>query len=277
MRSAVHSDVKKCMLPSMAGTRQTPEERRELALAAAREEFARAGMRGSADLIAERAGIHASYLLRLFKSKKALFLAVVERAFEDTGDKITFPAGTARNLNNVTVTLSSWACQQGTWNANDCVTQPGATFSQPITLEIWNADHTTQLATSTKTFDVPYRPSASPKCTGANAGKWYSPAKACKNGIANDVTFNFSNVTLPDTVQYEISYNTTNNGPTPLHVAGPYDSLNVALSYVHPSVGTSTDPNMYRDGIDGTIEGTIHAVEYANAMPMVQFKAGNGS
>ncbi len=69
----------------MAGTvRKTREERREQAMAAAREEFARAGMQGSVDLIAERAGVTASYLLRLFGTKKALFLAVVERAFEYT-------------------------------------------------------------------------------------------------------------------------------------------------------------------------------------------------
>jgi AcrR family transcriptional regulator len=64
--------------------RKTREERREQALAAAREEFARAGMQGSVDLIAERAGVTASYLLRLFGTKKALFLAVVERAFDQT-------------------------------------------------------------------------------------------------------------------------------------------------------------------------------------------------
>jgi AcrR family transcriptional regulator len=59
------------MLPSMAGTvRNTREERREQALAAAREEFARAGMQGSVDLVAERAGVTASYLLRLFGTKK---------------------------------------------------------------------------------------------------------------------------------------------------------------------------------------------------------------
>jgi AcrR family transcriptional regulator len=67
--------------------RQTREERREQALSAAREEFARAGMQGSVDLIAERAGVTSSYLLRLFGTKKALFLAVVERAFEHTLDE----------------------------------------------------------------------------------------------------------------------------------------------------------------------------------------------
>jgi AcrR family transcriptional regulator len=73
------------MLPFMARTvRKTREERREQALTAAREEFARAGMQGSVDLIAERAGVGGSYLLRLFGTKKALFLAVVERAFAHT-------------------------------------------------------------------------------------------------------------------------------------------------------------------------------------------------
>ena len=48
----------------------------------------------------------------------------------------------------------------------------------------------------------------------SDAGKWMSPTKECKNGLANDVTFNFSNVTLPDTVVYEISYNPRAVPPT---------------------------------------------------------------
>jgi hypothetical protein len=189
-------------------------------------------------------------------------------AFKSIGDKITFD-GTARGLTNVTVTLSSWACQQGSWVDKNCVTKAGATFAQPITLAIWNADHTNQLATSTKTFDVPYRPSASAKCTGADAGKWYTPAKQCRNGITDDVTFNFSNVTLPQTVQYEISYNTSTAGPNPLHVAGPYDSLNVAVTDKSPSAGTTSDANIWIDGNPNPAFGLY--------TPAVQFKAGNGS
>jgi AcrR family transcriptional regulator len=54
-------------------TRQTADERREDVLAAAVEEFARAGFHGaSTDAIARRAGISQPYLFRLFGSKKEL-------------------------------------------------------------------------------------------------------------------------------------------------------------------------------------------------------------
>jgi uncharacterized repeat protein (TIGR01451 family) len=180
-------------------------------------------------------------------------------SFTTIGDKIALE-GTARSLNSVTVTLSSWACQQGSWNGKDCVTQPGATFAQEMMLKIYDAsDLTTPIATSTQSFDVPYRPSASPKCTATDAGKWMSTKEGCKNGLANDVTFNFSNVKLPDTVVYAISYNT----------GGPADSLNVAVTDAAPSAGASTDTNIWIDGAENAGFGTY--------TPAVQFKAGNGS
>jgi len=66
-------------------TRQTAEERREEVLAAAVDEFARAGFHGaSTDAIARRAGISQPYLFRLFGSKKDLYLAAVRRCFRRT-------------------------------------------------------------------------------------------------------------------------------------------------------------------------------------------------
>ena len=177
-------------------------------------------------------------------------------SFTSIGDKVTFD-GTARSLSNVTVTLSSWACQQGSWNGKDCLTQPGATFSQPITLKITNPENGETMI-STKTFDIPYRPSASAKCTDANAGKWMTPSKVCKNGLANDVTFNLSGAKLPDTVVYEISFLT----------GGPADSLNVAVTDA-PSVGTSTDTSLWINGAPNT--------DFGAYTPVVQFKAGNAS
>jgi AcrR family transcriptional regulator len=67
------------------GVRQTAEARREEVLAAAVEEFARAGYHGaSTDAIARKAGISQPYLFRLFGSKKDLYLAAVRRCFRRT-------------------------------------------------------------------------------------------------------------------------------------------------------------------------------------------------
>lgn len=63
--------------------RHTAEERRTEITAAAAIEFARRGLDGATtDRIAERAGVSQPYVVRLFGTKKALFLAVANRAFE---------------------------------------------------------------------------------------------------------------------------------------------------------------------------------------------------
>jgi len=59
------------------------EERREVVLDAAMIEFGRAGYVGtSTEAIARRVGVSQPYLFRLFPSKKALFLATIERCFD---------------------------------------------------------------------------------------------------------------------------------------------------------------------------------------------------
>jgi AcrR family transcriptional regulator len=64
--------------------RRSADERRELVLEAAREEFAVFGLSGATgEAISYRAGISHPYLLRLFGSKKELFLAVMERTFDE--------------------------------------------------------------------------------------------------------------------------------------------------------------------------------------------------
>lgn len=168
-------------------------------------------------------------------------------AFNQFGDGITF-AGTVRRSKSVTVTMSSWGCQSGNWFSGNCVTAPGATFSIPITLNIYNPGSPTPgtlIATKTQTFSIPYRPSADNiNCTGPNAGKWYDAASAtCFNGLANNVAFDLTslNLVLPNSVVYGIVYNTTSYGPSPIGTspacfstsAGcPYDSLNIALAPV---------------------------------------------
>jgi AcrR family transcriptional regulator len=70
---------------SATTTRKTAEERREDVLVAARDVFAEHGLSGaSTDEIARRAGISQPYLFRLFRTKKELFIASVERCFAET-------------------------------------------------------------------------------------------------------------------------------------------------------------------------------------------------
>ena len=131
------------------------------------------------------------------------------------------------------------------------------------------------LNSSTQTFSVPYRPSASPKCIGDDAGKWYAPSsKTCFNGLYNEVTFNFSGLTLPSQVVYGIEYNTRDYGPAPTGLSGPSDSLNVALVTESGDVtsGSDTRPgSLWEEHSGGTFAPTT---EWDPYVPAVQFKAG---
>jgi AcrR family transcriptional regulator len=72
----------------------TADERREAVLEAGLIEFAARGLHGtSTEDVARRAGISQPYLFRLFPTKKALFLALVERCFKRVAD--TFAAAAA--------------------------------------------------------------------------------------------------------------------------------------------------------------------------------------
>ena len=175
-------------------------------------------------------------------------------------------AGSDRLAQWVQVVMSSWGCENGTWNGGNCSTTPGTTFNEPITLNLYQVGAGgapgAKIASITQTFAIPFRPSAdATHCTGTDAGKWYDSADgACYNGFAVPITFDVSsrNITLPDDVIATVAYNTSDYGTAPYGrstaCAGSpqgcgYDSLNVALtngsssSAVAPTVGTNPDPN----------------------------------
>jgi len=161
------------------------------------------------------------------------------------GDKISF-AGTDRHLSQVAVNLSSWACESNSWNgtgANACVTTPGATFSQPVTLNIYNvkSDGTvgTLVGTRTQTFNIPYRPTADPTC--ATPTSWRDTNGNCFNGLNHVVVFDASGITVPDTIIYSVAYNTQNYGVAPTGINGPYNSLNFAITPGVATVGTNVN------------------------------------
>jgi hypothetical protein len=174
-------------------------------------------------------------------------------AFSQLGDGFILAGPTGRKLEKITVVLSSWACTSGSWysTTTPCVTTPGATFTLPITVNVYSVvpgeslEGATPapavgalLATETQSFALPYRPSANTKnCTG---GAWYDPrAQSCYNGLAVPITFDLSssNVALPSQIIVGIQYNTSDYGPNPIGDSAPchattqgcfYDSLNIS-------------------------------------------------
>jgi hypothetical protein len=129
------------------------------------------------------------------------------------GDRVGF-AGTDRDLQSVTATMSSWAHQED-FDPSGTVTS----YNHPLTMNIYAAGSGMMpgalLGSVTQTFAVPYRP------VGYSA-----------NGIAFNVTFNFASlgIVLPDHVVYGLAFNTQTHGYSPTGVSGPYNSLNFAVN-----------------------------------------------
>jgi hypothetical protein len=158
-------------------------------------------------------------------------------------------AGAARKNPTVIVAMSSWACQSGSWFAKDCSTAMGEKFEVPVSFGVYEVGPGNtvgaKIAGGSKVFKMPYRPSASPKCTGEKAGRWYGKGK-CWNGKAFKIALPLKVAQLPAQAIVSVSYNTTDHGPHPIGVTAcnstiagcPYDSLNVGL--IEPSEGGAT-------------------------------------
>ncbi len=215
------------------------------------------------------------------------------------GDRVQFSLGTGRSLATVVQTMSSWGCQAGHWNTANCVTTPGATFSHPITLNIYNVGVGNAvgslIGSVTQTFAIPYRPSAdNTNCTGLDAGKWFN-GTSCFNGLATTITFNLGGMVVPNQVIYGIAFNTSTAGYTPLGTGTAcfstaqgcgYDSLNVATVSAPPSVGVNPAPddayfatNYAGNYCDGGLGGVgvfrLDAGCWTGFKPAVRFNAAN--
>jgi hypothetical protein len=190
---------------------------------------------------------------------------VVSLGFEATqtssfGGQVEF-GGSARNNPTVAVIMSSWACQTGTWVAQNCKSEKGAKFEWPISFTV-NAVGPGDtvgalLGSGSKMAKIPYRPSASAKCTGESAGAWYHMGE-CFNGKAARVALPLKIANLPSKAIITISYNTSDYGTTPQGPQPcnsepqgcPYDSLNVGTqdgfgnpAGTPPSVGAFPAPD----------------------------------
>lgn len=206
-------------------------------------------------------------------------------ATKEFGDLVELAPG-SHVLDSMTVEMVDWGCQSGAWNTNDCVSAPNSTFSHPLTFTIYAAGGTAlaptvgaPLATVTQSVNIPFRPSADPACTGADAGKWLD-GEVCRNGFAFPVTLNFpGDVALPNAVIWTVAYNTSDYGAVPIGatcVAGTncaYDALNVgAYSRGSSTAFSGVDLNDDSVFISSTQSGT-----YCNpptTLDVLQFDAG---
>jgi len=168
-------------------------------------------------------------------------------AFSELGDGFVLQGATGGTLGQVTVVLSSWACQSGNWFSGNCVTSNGATFSQSITVNVYPESLVggvptpgIKLASITQTFNIPYRPTSDPvKC---DATAWFNKKDGnCYHGFATPISVNFSGMHVPiptnNTLIVTVAYNTTHYGPVPVGESAacytasagcPYDSLNIS-------------------------------------------------
>jgi hypothetical protein len=166
-------------------------------------------------------------------------------SFSELGNEVNLVGD---HLGKVTVLMSSWGCQTGSWNGDNCGTVGNAKFNEPITFNIYAPPALGSnvpgalIVSRTQTFAIPYRPSANfAHCTGAQAGKWWDAALSqCFNGKLVAITFLFPAMTLHSTdVVFGIAYNTTHYGYAPIGESAAcygtsggcgYDSLNIALT-----------------------------------------------
>ena len=211
------------------------------------------------------------------------------------GDQIRLAPG-KRKLQKVTVVMSSWACETGSWTAG-CETTQGATFKEDIKLTLYRANKAdpnlpgAKIGSRKRTFAIPFRPSATPAKCSANPTGWYSSkSDACFNGKAIKIVFEFSGLHLPEELVYGISYNTSTSGnqphgPRPCQGTAegcPDDSLNVGTAAGLPARGT----DVYPDGVftdqqaggncasDATVPDafSLDACGWAGFNPLVSFR-----
>ena len=190
-------------------------------------------------------------------------------------------AGTARSNPTVTVVMSSWACQSGSWSEDNCSSPRNKTFKVPVTVRIYEVGELAHpIVTKTKAFKMPYRPSAEPvHCSGEFLGTWYDEAtNECFNGKAFPISFKLKLQRVPKKAIVTFSYPTTSR---------PAQSLNVSISEpTEHTLSLGADPTqelfldstysaMYCEGASDV--GTFGGSEgncWEGYQPVVAVKAG---
>lgn len=224
-------------------------------------------------------------------------------SMSEFGGQVEF-AGTARKNPRVTVTMSSWACQEGGVYQDTCETpKANKKFKWPVTLNIYDVGANGTVGEKigpsiTKTFAMPYRPSEDDsECVakGYEAGTWYdATTNACYHGKAFTITFPTAHIELRGKEIISVSYDTSSHGPNPVGTAACdstsggcfYDSLNVAIAEpgedtltlgAQPSSDlyvNSTDASMFCEGgTAGSFGAASCASFWEGAQPLIEVSA----
>ncbi|MER3390336.1 MAG: cell wall-binding repeat-containing protein [Microcella sp.] len=186
--------------------------------------------------------------------------------------------GDNRVVTDVTISLTSWACEIGQWNLGDCETTPGSTFTHPVTMNLYEADGSGAepvvgdlIASVTHDVVAPYRPTPSPdECAQSSGSRpwWDAVRETCQNGLAFDVSFDFSaeNAIVGNDVIVTVAYNTQSYGAAPEGANGPWNALNVSLATPSaPTIGT--DENTAQTMRDTTYLGDTRGLKSSTRLP----------
>jgi hypothetical protein len=170
------------------------------------------------------------------------------------GDRVVFAGGAPRSLAAASVTLSSWACGSGHFYSGDCVTQPGAAFTLPVTLNLYavgaGGSVGDLIAGVTQRFSIPYRPSADP--AHCSRGAWFSGGR-CFSGTAVTLTFDLKHLRLaiPGEIIFGVTFNTTHYGYEPVGEGAAcfsssggcgYDWLGIGLADPATTLSAGSNP-----------------------------------
>jgi hypothetical protein len=131
-----------------------------------------------------------------------------------------------------------------------------------ITASVYDpSDLTNPIATATVNANIPYRPSADPACTGADAGKWLDPVSGvCNNSVSVPITFAFAGQTVPSTVVWTVRFNTSTEGYNPI---GPCPNSDPGCGWDSLNVGAKSYPDAPYAGIDVS-EDTVYVSRLSN-------------
>ena len=204
---------------------------------------------------------------------------VASEAFDATqtaqfGGAVEF-TGTNRKGGTLSIGMSSWACQKGSWTGTpECVTEPGAKFEWPITVSVNEEGPLGEVGalvtTVTKTEKLPYRPSENRfKCLNAKNEPTgaYLFKGVCYHGKYFKISVPMGRIHWPSKAIISVSYNTSDYGAVPQRPQACnsesggcfYDALNIGLTEPPeaPTAGSDPQPN-------DVYQNTLYAPNYCD-------------